>query len=308
MGYLVCEKCEGYYELQENESPQEFVSCECGGNLKYAENLSDYFYIPEKPTTKRERSFLGLFKFKALFLGAVAWLIIDSQLYGVPYYNLNDYYLGNIALFSLVASQIISSVITGYLSGKQFKSGIFNGVILGILFSIALFFLKSNPEMTSLMILGLLILLGCIGGAIGVFIKKGVSGLISRIRKKEDESGAELLDMGMDAERINWPRDLAGWLFGGGVLLLFFSYTLFGGILLFIAALIYVSGNSTAIYAGIGGYLSYSLIQMMIGVSNILYGNLSIYERENWQVLVAITVVNMIISIYVIIRTWKISK
>lgn len=308
MGYLVCEKCEGYYELQENESPQDFSSCECGGNLKYAENLSDYYYIPEKPATKGERSFLEFFKLKALFLGAVAWIILDSQLYGVPYYNLTEYYLGNIALFSLVATQVISSVVTGYLSGKQIKTGLFNGAMLGMIFSIALYFLKSNTEMTSIILLGLLILLGCIGGVIGVLIKKGVSGLTSRIRKKEEDNGVEIGDMAIEAKRINWPRDLAGWLFGGGVLLLFFSYTLFGGILLFIAALIYVSGNFTAIYAGLGGYLSYSLIQMIIGVSNILYGNLSIYEKENWQVFVAITVVNMIVSIYVIIRTWRLSK
>lgn len=38
MGYLVCEKCGGYYELQEGEFPEDFESCECGGTLKYVEN------------------------------------------------------------------------------------------------------------------------------------------------------------------------------------------------------------------------------------------------------------------------------
>ncbi len=307
MGYLVCENCEGYYELQENESLQDFVSCECGGNLKYVENLSDYFYIPEKPTTKRERSFLGLFKIKALFLGAVTWIILDSLLYEVQIYNLSDYYLGNIALFALLASQIISSVITGYISGKKFKPGLLNGAMLGIIFSIALFFLKSNTEIISLIILGILTFLGVIGGALGVLIKKVVSGLVSKIRRKSEKE-TDLLLGKKEIHRKNWPRDLAGWLLGVGVLLLFLSYTIFGGILLLIAILIYVSSNYTVIYAGLAAFFSYSLIQMVVGVSNLQYGNLSIYEREYWQLVVALTVFNIFISIYVIIRTWRINK
>lgn len=40
MGYLICEDCGGYYELQEGESPDDFEkTCECGGKLKYVENL-----------------------------------------------------------------------------------------------------------------------------------------------------------------------------------------------------------------------------------------------------------------------------
>jgi len=36
-GYLVCTQCKGYYELQENESPEDFEKCECGGSLDYHE-------------------------------------------------------------------------------------------------------------------------------------------------------------------------------------------------------------------------------------------------------------------------------
>lgn len=42
MAYLVCDKCGGYYELQPDESPNDFTDkCECGGNLKYVQNLDD---------------------------------------------------------------------------------------------------------------------------------------------------------------------------------------------------------------------------------------------------------------------------
>ncbi|MCC7551096.1 MAG: hypothetical protein KO316_06365 [Methanobacterium sp.] len=40
MSYLVCQKCGGYYELQGDESPEDFVSCHCGGQLIYVESLN----------------------------------------------------------------------------------------------------------------------------------------------------------------------------------------------------------------------------------------------------------------------------
>ena len=41
MGYLNCKKCGGYYELQEGESPKDFDKCQCGGDLKYIENVDE---------------------------------------------------------------------------------------------------------------------------------------------------------------------------------------------------------------------------------------------------------------------------
>ena len=35
MGFLICEKCGGYYELQKGESQNDFDECECGGKLKF---------------------------------------------------------------------------------------------------------------------------------------------------------------------------------------------------------------------------------------------------------------------------------
>lgn len=41
-GYLICENCNGYYQLQEGETPSDFDFCECGGHLNYHETL-DFF-------------------------------------------------------------------------------------------------------------------------------------------------------------------------------------------------------------------------------------------------------------------------
>ena len=40
-GYLYCKNCNGYYRLQEDETPEDFVSCECGGELEFHESLPD---------------------------------------------------------------------------------------------------------------------------------------------------------------------------------------------------------------------------------------------------------------------------
>ncbi len=42
MGYLFCDECKGYYQLQKGESPEDFsVECECGGNVWYIERLDN---------------------------------------------------------------------------------------------------------------------------------------------------------------------------------------------------------------------------------------------------------------------------
>lgn len=52
MGFLICDKCEGYYELSPGESPEDFSDrCECGGHLKYVEKLPG---VKEKPKPDRE--------------------------------------------------------------------------------------------------------------------------------------------------------------------------------------------------------------------------------------------------------------
>ena len=39
MAYLICEKCNGYYELKWGESITDFEECECGGTLRQVESL-----------------------------------------------------------------------------------------------------------------------------------------------------------------------------------------------------------------------------------------------------------------------------
>ena len=49
-GYLVCHKCGGYYELQPGEFPSDFDStCDCGGILKFHNNLDNDYDENKKP-------------------------------------------------------------------------------------------------------------------------------------------------------------------------------------------------------------------------------------------------------------------
>ncbi|MCC7557255.1 MAG: hypothetical protein KO217_01040 [Methanobacteriaceae archaeon] len=41
-GYLVCERCNGYYKLEDGEFPEDFDKCQCGWKLKYYENISEF--------------------------------------------------------------------------------------------------------------------------------------------------------------------------------------------------------------------------------------------------------------------------
>lgn len=41
-GYLVCSGCNGYYELQGDETPEDFEKCECGSSLTYHETIAPF--------------------------------------------------------------------------------------------------------------------------------------------------------------------------------------------------------------------------------------------------------------------------
>ena len=41
MGYVICEKCGGYYELSEGESANDLDTCQCGGNLRHVNSINE---------------------------------------------------------------------------------------------------------------------------------------------------------------------------------------------------------------------------------------------------------------------------
>lgn len=100
MPYLVCEKCRGYYELQEGESKDEFEFCQCGGNLKYINSIEDIdepknnAENPKKPWLAGLLSLilpgLGHFYARNIYIGFIGlglfilWLFMETY-YPPPY-------------------------------------------------------------------------------------------------------------------------------------------------------------------------------------------------------------------------------
>ncbi|MGB9937859.1 MAG: nuclease-related domain-containing protein [Methanobacterium sp.] len=55
MSYLICRECGGYYKLQEEESPEDFESCSCGGKLHYTDNIDD---SPQRESFSSEKTYV----------------------------------------------------------------------------------------------------------------------------------------------------------------------------------------------------------------------------------------------------------
>lgn len=55
-GYLICQKCKGYYKLQPGESPEDFTDvCACGGKLSHVLNIDVVKSNEPQPNNKNEQ-------------------------------------------------------------------------------------------------------------------------------------------------------------------------------------------------------------------------------------------------------------
>lgn len=80
MGYIICEKCGGYYELQPGEHPDDFDRCDCGGKLKYERHFIDENYDIPSPEKRLGIKLPPLSKnLKTLGLGAVAIVVLIAK-------------------------------------------------------------------------------------------------------------------------------------------------------------------------------------------------------------------------------------
>lgn len=44
MPYLICDKCNVYYEIERKREIEDFHTCECGNELQYFDTVEDYLY------------------------------------------------------------------------------------------------------------------------------------------------------------------------------------------------------------------------------------------------------------------------
>lgn len=60
MGYLICDRCKGYYELQPGEKIGDFDKCRCGGELRWVAKLPKQ-YQDADTTDKKDEEVTNLF-------------------------------------------------------------------------------------------------------------------------------------------------------------------------------------------------------------------------------------------------------
>ena len=215
MGYLICDKCEGYYELKEGEAIDDFQSCACGGKLKYVKNLDKAILESDMLKKMSKCVYCGAENLnKDKFCGScgkplnindnldkstkkVSGIIEANPNKTVEKENINILaiifglitaivvYFLNFFSFIIIPA-LFSGIVAGYYASsdnylKSISYGTFTsliGISIGYVLLIFIFFRYYNFPTNSFYI-GLILLqsiiFGCIGGYIGFYIKKVVT-------------------------------------------------------------------------------------------------------------------------------------
>lgn len=117
MGFLICDKCEGYYELKNGERPEDFDRCECGGKLEYTEG------VEKKTGTRRLTGAKYARKLGGVLIGAAVIAVSfyisspDPNHSNFAYYNTISPYLwgaGGLVAALLAGGNIRSAVASGF--------------------------------------------------------------------------------------------------------------------------------------------------------------------------------------------------
>lgn len=202
-----CEKCKKEYQLESNEKPSDF-QCECGGGLDNVNELS-------KPK-ENETGISKLINWKAIIVGAVSYFLLMLVVIVVSF---EIYNADNTSLLEYVFMMSISGIITGYISGKEYLSGITNSLIIVVSYSIIMGLFGGLIAGFGWLI-GLTVF-GVIGGLIGVVI----------YRKYNNYNLINSYDS-------TWKRSLGAWLGVLGIFTYFFININYLAFLIFILVII----------------------------------------------------------------------
>lgn len=160
MGYLECNKCNGYYELQEGENPNDFDLCQCGGTLKYVKKINEENPEPPKKekvnysnvgknskrknTIKNILSSLNELIFKinqkinitAIYIGLLISLIVPVIGFFIFGQGLltGEIQITDVSYYIFLPMILIGGFITSLISCKKYSDGLINGGFLGLIF------------------------------------------------------------------------------------------------------------------------------------------------------------------------------
>jgi hypothetical protein len=157
MGYLICDKCGGYYELQSGESAEDFETCSCGGRLNFVDTIEGLDETTKKSETNKNHSNFGKDYFKehnlknritsinsrinilTVIVGLAASVlvfILASLLLGVL--GIAGDGITFYAIFTLAIMAFIGSMVTSFLGCDNLEDGGINGGVLSLILLISL--------------------------------------------------------------------------------------------------------------------------------------------------------------------------
>lgn len=78
-GYMVCQKCGGYYKLQPGELPEDFDVCQCGGELEYHPSSKPQIQPPKSLLWNTIDSLIPPVTLIILFIAGLVFVLWDNS-------------------------------------------------------------------------------------------------------------------------------------------------------------------------------------------------------------------------------------
>lgn len=120
LGYLKCDKCGKYYELQKEESLEDFEKCDCGGHLTFTEQI-------DQPETRK-----GNIKVKPNVLESkIISVGIGTIIMLIPYLLFSGPSVFGQGLSFIL--WVIGGFIASFILGGKLKNGVLNGFLVAFL-------------------------------------------------------------------------------------------------------------------------------------------------------------------------------
>ena len=111
-GYLICEQCGNYYELQMGESPGDFsLECDCGGRLTYKEFLDLNYEASKSNSSSRNIAILLIVGFAIFFL---VYIFPIVYMLSAPFFVFGDSSPGAFIVMLLCLFLVFSGFYTAY--------------------------------------------------------------------------------------------------------------------------------------------------------------------------------------------------
>lgn len=184
MGYLICDECGGYYELQEGESPEDFGQCKCGGHLRYVEKI-------ENPKFKDKLfSSSNIKRITGILVGAVI-ILLSFFIFSPDPFSSSFAYNSQTSFYIWAAGGLAAAVITGGNIKSGASNGFYSASIAGLIVIITFYMIINNYFINSsladnfaffMALFAVYILVPAIfsmvGGIIGILARKTLGKLV----------------------------------------------------------------------------------------------------------------------------------